>query len=435
MRPDRHRQTFIPLHRWRAWTRVCRNERGGVLVAFAVSLPVLVAAASLAVDYSRSVRARDQMQAAADASSLAAARELSLSNTKQSGMSAVIQTVVANFVSTYSKDKDWAVGLRTTTKLDEDDLTVQVSLTSKVPVVLGMLAGQKEWEIEATSEAQVLGSPNICVLGLDPSARATISLEQNADVLGDGCAVFSNSDHTSGIKSKNSSTLAASFICSAGGKEGGKGNFLPEPLTGCPQFEDPLAGRPEPNIGADCEATDLIVSGESKTLAPGTYCGGLEITNGSDVTLEPGLYVVKDGPLAVGGDSVVDGDGVGFFFIGPGAVLAIDADSTVSLEAALDGPMAGLLMFESRLQPKAGKHVLLADNAQTMVGTIYLPRGELRIGGSSEVGTASAYTAIVVRQLTLTEGPRVVLHADYDETSVPVPDGIRGTRTPVVLVK
>ncbi len=153
------------------------------------------------------------------------------------------------------------------------------------------------------------------------------------------------------------------------------------------------------------------------------------------MTLERGIFVFKDGPLAVGGGAVLKGDGVGLFFSGAGAVLAVDSDSTVSLEAALDGPMAGLLMFEARTQPTNAKHVLLADDAQTMVGTIYLPRGELSIGGSAEVGTSSAYTAIVARKLTLTEGPRIVLHTDYDKTEVPVPDGIKGTRTPVALVK
>lgn len=412
-----------------------RDECGSVLMIFAVSLPLVVAAASLAVDYSRSVRARDQMQAAADASSLAAARELSLSNTKQSGMTAVVQTVVANYIGASAKDKDWAAGLRTETKLDEDNLIVRVSLTSKVPVVLGMLAGQKEWEIEATSEAQVLGQPNICMLGLDPSEKGTIALEKNADVLGEGCAVFSNSDHPNGIKSMNTSVLSASLICSAGGMEGGKANFQPEPLTGCPHFQDPLADRPEPLFDDACTEEKLVVSGESRTLTPGNYCGGLKITEGSFVNLEPGLYVINDGPLDVGGGSTMSGNGVGFYLTGKGAKLKIDADSKVSLEAALDGPMAGLLIFESRTEPAKDKHELFSDDAQIMVGTIYLPLGELKIGGSSQVGTASAYTAIVARKLTLTDGPRVVLHTDYDRTSVPVPDGIKGTKTPIALVK
>lgn len=420
---------------WRLTGSWRHDSRGGVLVVFAVCLPVVVAAVSLAVDYNRSVQAQDQMQAAADAAALAAARELSLANSKQSGIASVVEAVAGNFVDAAADGELWAKELTKKTSLDEDALIVRVTLASKVPVALGLLAGQTEWEVTAASEARVLGQPNICVLGLDDSAVGTIALEKKADVLGDGCAVFSNSSHTNGIKSKNSSTLTASLICTAGGKDGGPGNFMPEPLTDCPQFEDPLADRPEPAVSADCEANGLVVSGTSETLKPGTYCGGLRIEGAAEVTLERGIFVFKDGPLAVGGGAVLKGDGVGLFFSGAGAVLAVDSDSTVSLEAALDGPMAGLLMFEARTQPTNAKHVLLADDAQTMVGTIYLPRGELSIGGSAEVGTSSAYTAIVARKLTLTEGPRIVLHTDYDKTEVPVPDGIKGTRTPVALVK
>ncbi|MEZ5925871.1 MAG: pilus assembly protein TadG-related protein [Hyphomicrobiaceae bacterium] len=415
--------------------RFRHDEAGGILVAFAVSLPILVAAVSLAVDYSQSVRARDQMQAAADAAALAAARELGLANARQTNMSSIVAAVVDSFVSGIAPGKVWGTDLRTTTKVDEGTLKVHVTLESSVPIVLGMLAGQTSWGVEVASEAQVIGSPNICILGLDPAASGTISLERNADVLGERCAVFSNSDHPNGIRSKNSSKLMASLICTAGGKEGGKGNFLPEPLTGCPQFDDPLAERPEPAVDVACRETSLVVSAEKVTLAPGTYCGGLRIEDGATVALERGIYTIKDGPLVVSGGAELKGDGVGFYFTGSGAVLDLAGDTTVSLAAAVDGPMAGLLMFESRSQSKSGKHVLLSDNAQTMVGTIYLPRGELQIGGSSEMGTESAYTAIVARQLTLTEGPRVVLHTNYDDTDVPVPDGIRGTNMPVALVK
>jgi hypothetical protein len=249
------------------------------------------------------------------------------------------------------------------------------------------------------------------------------------------CAVFSNSTHTNSIKSKKRSMLGASLICSAGGKDGGKGNFMPEPLTDCPQFEDPLAGRPSPDADATCTETGLELSGGSTTLSPGTYCGGLRITDGADVTLRPGVYILKDGPLDIDDDATLKGDGVGFYLTGKGSVLAIDSDSTVALEAMTSGPMAGLLMFEDRAQPTSAHHRLLADDAQVMVGTIYLSRGELEIGGSSQVGTSSAYTVIVVRQLTLTEGPRVVLNTDYGLRDVPVPEGIKGTSQPVALVK
>ena len=151
--------------------------------------------------------------------------------------------------------------------------------------------------------------------------------------------------------------------------------------------------------------------------------------------LEPGVYVIKDGPLTINGNAKVHGRGVGFHLVGDDAELDIASDSVVALEAGLEGEMAGLLVFESRTQPTAAKHSLMSDDAQVMVGTIYLPQGHLLIGGSSKVGGQSAYTAIVARTLEVADGPTIVLNTDYDATDVPVPDGIRGAGEPATLVE
>ena len=54
------------------------------------------------------------------------------------------------------------------------------------------------------------------------------------------------------------------------------------------------------------------------------------------------------------------------------------------------------------------------------------------LGGRAS-GSASAYTALVVRSLQLSEGPKLVLHSDYQSTNIPVPDGLIGGQA--VLIK
>ena len=60
--------------------------------------------------------------------------------------------------------------------------------------------------------------------------------------------------------------------------------------------------------------------GEQKTLNPGTYCLGLHIYD-SQVKLNPGTYIIKDGPLTIGHNSSVVGDGVTFVFTGEDSLL------------------------------------------------------------------------------------------------------------------
>ena len=167
---------------------------------------------------------------------------------------------------------------------------------------------------------------------------------------------------------------------------------------------------------------------------PGTYCG-LIISGGAQVKLSPGIYVIKDGPLIVTGGAGNFGEGVGLFLTGQSATLALEADSTVNLEAPTTGPMAGLLVFASRSTTRGNVHKIFSENAQVMVGTVYLPTGELRVDGAAKIGGDAAYTAIVAEKVRLYGGPHIVLNSNYDETDVPVPDGIKGAGQPVQIVE
>ena len=62
-----------------------------------------------------------------------------------------------------------------------------------------------------------------------------------------------------------------------------------------------------------------------------------------------------------------------------------------------------------------------------LLGTIYLPQGRFTVDAEQSVAEESAYTALVVKRLELSAGPRLVLNTDYDETDVPVPVGVGPT--------
>lgn len=393
---------------------------------------MLVAGAT--ADFSVLTNQKARLQAAADAGSLAAAKELGLSDSKTENVQAIVEAVVKSYLGD-NHDSAYGGGALTVTTLVRDNpLGVDVTATQSVPLPFGAGVGLSVNEITARSVARIAGRPNICVLGLDAGEAGTISLETSARVTGKDCAVFSNSAHSNGLKAKNSATLVASLICSRGGKEGSPENFSPDPIVDCPGFEDPLAARPEPQAGP-CLETDLVIKSATRALSPGTYCGGIFITKGSAVSLDPGIYVIKDGPLIVNGGSSLSGTDVGFYFTGPKAVFDFDAKSSISLAAPKNGAMAGILMFESRSQEKTGTHMISSDDARMLLGTIYLPQSEVRVDASSPVADESAYTAIVARALRLYGGPHLVLNTNYDATDVPAPEGIKGAGQPVALTE
>ncbi len=414
--------------------RMLRDRAGTIVIKFALLMPTLLLSIGGVIDYGIVTDQKSKLQSAADAGSIAAAKELGLSDFKSENVGAIVEAVVNRYM-VENHDSPFGHGtIAVTAEVRSDPLEVDVTAIQTINTPLSDSLGLGLNEVTVRSVARVVGRPNICVLGLDPSANGTISLEQNAMVTGKNCAVFSNSDHTNSIKAKNSATLTASLICSRGGKSGGPGNFTPEPLTDCPSFDDPLADRPEPTAGS-CIESDLVLSGSTMTLYPGTYCGGLSVTDTSKITLKPGTYIIKDGPLLVNSGSSLNGEGVGFYFTGANAFFEFAAASTIDLSAPEDGPMAGLLMFEGRTQPTTASHRIQSDNARRLIGTIYLSRGELRVDADSAVADQSAYTAIVARTMRLYGGPHLVLNTNYNLTPVPVPAGIKGADQPVSLVQ
>ena len=280
------------------------------------------------------IRQKARLQQIVDAAALGAAKELSLANTKTEQVAAAAEAQVKAYFQAMRDDKaaDHPTARTTITK---SPLKVEVVAQQKVTSPFGGAFGFGADDIEARAVAQVIGRPNICVLALNDSDNGTLSLEHNAKVTGDDCAVYSNSNHNIGIKSKNSAMLKATTICSAGGVQGGGKNFEPAPYFDCPQFDDPLAGRPEPTIGS-CDPNQAKAITSSTTLTPGTYCG-LTISNGAAVTLAKGVYVIKGAPLVVAGGASITGSGVGFFLTGANAAFDFQSGSTVKLEAPETG--------------------------------------------------------------------------------------------------
>ena len=419
------------------WPRLlldfARQDKGGIAIMFAMAVPMLLFTVGFTVDYAIATKQRQSLQLAADAAALAGAKGLSLADSKRENVDSVVKAVVYSYVDSNSNSHaSQSIAISTATR--DSPLEVTVGLAQSVATPFGGGFGLLSPSLWVSATARVVGRPNICILGLDASEGGTISLEKNARVTGQNCAVYSNSSHTLSIKSKNSSNLSASFICTVGGKDGRPGNFNPEPYTDCPSFEDPLKGRPEPIAGACDESLEIDIT-TSRTLRPGTYCGGLRIRNGARVVLSSGIYVIKDGPLLVEDTASLIGEHVAFYFSGDAAVFTFERPTTIELSAPKTGVMAGLLMFGSRSQSEKNQYKILSDNARMLLGTIYLPRGTIHVDANQPIADKSAYTAIVARKVTLYGGPHLVLNTNYEQATVPVPDGIKGAGQPVRLSK
>ncbi|CAO4141643.1 hypothetical protein LPLAFNJD_LOCUS990 [Methylorubrum aminovorans] len=455
------KRTAKPIGWKKPLSRLPRENDGSVAVIFGLSASVLIGLVGGAIDYAKVVSARTHLQSAVDAGVLAGGNALKL---VVSSTDSIVGLTTQTIQAEAKAGPDAEVSIQVS--VAGDKTSVEARAEQVIKLTFGTFVGMASIPISARARASVVGRMRLCMLALDPAASGAFNLERNAQVTAYDCALYSNSTSRSGMVGRDGALARAQTICSAGGFKDDRANFTPNPQTSCPVIQDPLRNRPAPPVGSCVNLPEILhladaLTGKSKgvnvvsqtvTLDPGTYCGGLHITKDAVVTLRPGIYVMKDGPLIVDKKATMTGRDVGFYFTGNNTGLLFDKKTTVELSAPTTGVMAGLLMAEDPsvtlpLDPALAVDLLLgdvitptppplgatkpmriyriiSDNARTMLGTIYLPAGRLVIDSKRPVADLSAYTVVVAQQINLYEGPNLYLNADYNRSSVPVPKGV-----------
>jgi Flp pilus assembly protein TadG len=411
-----------------AFFRMLAAESGSVAIAFGLATPILVFAAGAGVDYAGLLKARTVLQGIADGAALAGARTLSISNTNAQ----IVDGQVKGYVAAHVTDAT------AQSAVQFSDRSVTVNVRQNVPMAFLRVIGSKSILIAASAKARVTSQqvPN-CVVTLDPFANSALQI-QKGGLLGPGCMLYSNSAAPNAIDVSGGATLTVGAICSHGGVKRDNASTLSlAPRTDCPILPDPLASLPPPITG-NCTETKMQVNNLTTSLIPGVYCGGLTIAGTSAVTLQPGIYIIKDGPLHIKDKASVTGSGVTFFLTGKGAILNVSNGTSMNLSAPAAGAMAGMLIYEDRLNHAGAQHVIQSRNAPNMLGTIYLPQGKLNIGlqfggGGSGIPVAqsSAWTVVIAQKIAIQDDMQIAFNTYYDATAVKPPAGL-GQTTPTV---
>lgn len=416
----------------------------------ALMAPALMLFVGIALDFARWSNQRTSLKQLSDMLATRGAREFLLAQPTAEQIKAVIAAAVDDDIAEFYKLHAFSYD----TTVSTSDTTVTVEMTLE-PIKGLFLTKFKPYSrpIKVQSTAVARGGMNVCVVSLASSADRAVSADLNARLSAEECSIMANSNSPTSVSASFSSKLTAQMICTGGGYSGTLVNYEPLPTTDCPAYPDPLSAREAPPIGG-CDFIDTTLGERSTevfmaalsdsfaslapteelvvetqnftthTLSPGVYCGGLAIASNADVRLEPGHYVMKDGPLVVDLGARLSGENVSFYLEGDDSTFYFGADSKISLTAPNSGPLAGILFFEDRNAPLDRIHRIHSDDARTLLGTFYLPRGTLSVASLLPVADQSAYTAIVANKLLLAGSPTLVLNADYNMTDIPVPAGV-----------
>ena len=246
--------------------------------------------------------------------------------------------------------------------------------------------------------------------------------------------------------------MAKSF-CTVGGAQG---KFFPFVNTQCSAVEDPFVNLTPPEPGPcvfDDKLefkidevidetkygnifTDEIVSivGDNITLKPGTYCDKLKV-EGYNVTFLPGTYIMNNAALEFKQGASATAKDVTFVFHGKKSKVKVDSGANLYVKAPTDGPYAGLAFYqnlaaahlekdgktkkeEDQKFPSA-KSELKGGATMSILGTVYLPGQELKVGSDSGLGTQAPATSFIAYDVAFEGGSRIDVAVDHVSAGVP----------------
>lgn len=384
------------------------DRTGGTSIVFGITLVPIVAFAGAAIDYGRALDVRAALQSAVDGAALAAADKFVGSESDRKILSQDI--FEANLAATTS-------GVSASPQISFGDDTATVAASASIPTaVLGIMHIDT---IEVAVTATARNAPEIgpvCVLALDGSADQAFSLDGTADLTARECVVHANSRSDVALSATGATWAEAESFCAVGGHEGN--GFSSEPIRNCSIALDPFADLQRPLTGG-CDYNNKRYKKGSHTMSPGIYCGGITMNAHAEVTMEPGIYIIKDGPLSMLAHSQMSGTDVLIFLTGAGAVLDIKSHANIDIAASAIGIYAGLAIMQDRDSAFDETSTVEGGGTVRIVGTIYLPEQELKVGGGGAIGQDSPFMPLIAKTVKFHGNATIEINVDPDAEGFP----------------
>jgi hypothetical protein len=356
------------------------DESGNFLVAAALALPLLIGAVGFGTDYGLWVYGHQSLQAAADSAAVSAATAGSNLTLEAEGIAATYGFIndVNGVVVTVNQPPTSGAHAGTSG-------AVEVIISRPQKPLFSAVLGVKQFTESARSVAVYTGGSG-CVLALDSVASGAVTVQGSAQVALSSCNLYDNSDSGSALVVSGSAAVSAQSVGTVGGISGTSGITTTEGIkTGIPPAVDPYAAASFP-VYSGCNQTNFNAK-SNITINPGVYCGGMSLTAGVVVNLNPGIYYLNQGSLSIAGNATLTGTGVTLVFTSSTgknfATASIGSNAVVNISAPTSGNTAGIVIFGDRNMPLGTAFKLAGGGSQTFGGAVYLPKGALSFAGGA----------------------------------------------------
>lgn len=403
------------------------HERGQVFVLMTLALVAVMGSVALAVDMGYMEHQKTKIQSTADAAAIAGASALA-------GGSSLI-TATADEAASLN---GFANGANSTTVTVNNppksgpntgnSSYVEVIISQPQSTFFLRALGYKQLTVGARAVAESQSASG-CVYALDTSASLAVNLSNGVNIAS-SCGVIVDSSSATGLSVIGGAKLtttsvgvaASSYAVSNGGSivNYTSGGSL-TPVTSMIAVPDPLGSVPEPTVGG-CTYTgrqtyNAYTASQNPpysgiySISAGTYCGGIQASNGVSVTFGSGTYILAGGGMSLQ-NATNSGTNVTFYnttgsaagYTGSNnayAGISIANGVTTTFSAPTSGTLSGILFFQDRSVPKGSAASTFGGGANmTLTGALYFPTTQLNYSN----GANAAYTILVADTLTFTGG-------------------------------
>jgi|KBSSwiStaDraftv2_1062776.scaffolds.fasta_scaffold25369_6 Flp pilus assembly protein TadG len=396
-----------------------RSQHGLIVVFVAILAIVIFGFVGLAVDAAHIQSAGSQLQNAADAAALAAAAKVHTEALAGGSLGTYVLTrKAATDIAVLNTAAEKTVTLKANSANDAsgdvvvgtwDDAThtfiptlvlpnaVKVtarlsgdSAAGALPLTFGAMFGVASSDVERSAIACLSYEPNAFIHVLDPSGKGTLKLSGTADIMcGDG-KVQVDSSNSCAIDFNGTPTLTAAKTNVHGGSCAASGCIQGALVENGPVEADPLADilptTTDWNAVKSAMAKPLGANGKINSagvFTPGYYPKGLSITSSTTVTLLPGTYMFGD-DLSMNAQTLLSGAGV-TILMDKGAKISVSGGASLVLSPPDAGAYEGLTIMFHRETTGGSVCNIGGGGAISFEGTLYCPKGEVDLGGTSGV--------------------------------------------------
>jgi Flp pilus assembly protein TadG len=383
------------------------GERGSIAILIGVSMSALLGVVALGTEITFVIYKHRQMQSAADSAALGSATALLKGYPVDYALEGKAIAATAGFVNgvdgvTITVNKPPASGSNTANAGAVEVIVVQ-------PQTLKLVSMFSSAAFNLTTRAVAIkgASGNYCILTTDTSSATGLDLSNGTTLNLNQCGAAVNAAGSAAVSVIGGARLNAQSVSVKGQttvNNGGVINATNGVLINQTAMADPYASLTA-TVPSGCAGGTGKSYTTSQTISPGTYCNGMSFGGGATITMNPGVYYIKQGSFTVGGGATVNGTGVTIVLTKDASTYAtasIANGANVTLSAPTSGPYSGVLFYADRAAPTSLTTTFAGGAATKFTGALYFPTQ--RVSYSNGTTTAATCTQLIAWSVSFAGG-------------------------------